>query len=332
MSFIDEMKQKAKTNKKTIVLPEATDVRVLEATQIVLQQEYANIVLIGNKEEILQKAREMGVDIAKANIVDPNTSDKQQEYVEKFYELRKAKGMTEEKAAQLMKDPVFYGMMMVKTGEADGLVSGAAHSTADTLRPALQILKTAPGTKLVSAFFLMVVPNCEYGENGTFVFSDCGLNENPDSEALSEIALSSAKSFEQLVGKAPKVAMLSYSTYGSAKSELTEKVINATNLVKEKMPTLEVDGELQLDAALVPEVAKSKAPASKVAGNANTLIFPDLNAGNIGYKLVQRLGKAEAYGPLCQGIAKPVNDLSRGCSSSDIAGVVAITAVQAQML
>ena len=222
-------------------------------------------------------------------------------------------------------------MMMVKMGEADGLVSGAAHSTSDTLRPALQILKTAPGTKLVSCFFLMVVPECNYGEDGVFVFSDCGLNENPDSEALSEIAISSAKSFEQLVGKESKIAMLSYSTHGSAHSELTDKVIEATKLVKEKRPDLKVDGELQLDAALVPEVAASKAPGSTVAGTANTLVFPNLDAGNIGYKLVQRLGKAEAYGPLCQGIAKPVNDLSRGCSSKDIAGVVAITAVQAQM-
>jgi len=229
-----------------------------------------------------------------------------------------------------MLDPVFFGMMMVKKEDADGLVSGAIHSTSDTLRPALQILKTAPGTKLVSAFFLIVVPDCEYGENGTFIFGDSGLNENPDSEALSEIAISSAKSFKQLVGKEPKVAMLSYSTYGSAKSELTEKVIEATRLVKEKAPDLDADGELQLDAAIVPEIGASKAPGSKVAGYANTLIFPDLNAGNIGYKLAQRLGKAEAYGPLCQGIAKPVNDLSRGCSSDDITGVVAITAVQAQ--
>ena len=240
--------------------------------------------------------------------------------------------MTIEKAKELVKDPVYYGMLMVKdeNSEADGLVSGAAHSTSDTLRPALQILKTAPGTKLVSAFFVMVVPDCEYGENGTFVFGDCGLNENPDVEALSEIAISSRKSFEQLVGKEAKVAMLSYSTYGSAKSELTEKVIQATNLVKEKVPNLVVDGELQLDAAIIPEISEFKAPDSPLKGNANVLIFPDLNSGNIGYKLVQRLGKAEAYGPLCQGIARPVNDLSRGCSSKDVAGVIAITAVQAQ--
>ena len=238
--------------------------------------------------------------------------------------------MTLDKAKEMMNDNVYFGMMMVKEQDADGLVSGACHSTADTLRPALQILKTAPGTKLVSAFFLMVVPNCEYGENGAFVFGDCGLNEYPDSEALSEIAISSAKSFEQLVGAKPKVAMLSYSSYGSAHSPLTDKVVEATKILKEKKPELIADGELQLDAAIVPEIAESKAPGSPLKGEANTLIFPDLDAGNIGYKLVQRFAKAEAYGPLCQGIARPVNDLSRGCSAEDIVGVVAITALQAQ--
>ena len=218
----------------------------------------------------------------------------------------------------------------MKKHGADGLVSGAAHSTSDTLRPALQILKTSPGTKLVSTFMVMNVPNCNLGEDGTFVFSDCGLNEYPDAEQLSEIAISSAKSFEQFVEKKAKVGMLSYSTYGSARSESTQKVIEATNLVRQKEPTILIDGELQLDSAIIPEVAKLKAPESTVAGHVNTLIFPNLDAGNIGYKLVQRLGKAEAYGPICQGIAKPVNDLSRGCSAEDIAGVIAITAVQAQ--
>ena len=238
--------------------------------------------------------------------------------------------MTEEQAQKLILEPVYFGMMMVKLNDADGLVSGAAHSTSDTLRPALQILKTAPGTKLVSAFFVMVVPNCEYGSNGTFIFADSGLNEEPDSEKLSEIAISSSKSFEQLVGDQAKVAMLSYSTYESAHSASTEKVVEATKLVKEKAPELTVDGELQLDAAIIPEVAEFKAKGSPLKGQANVLVFPDLGAGNIGYKLVQRLAKAEAYGPLCQGIAKPVNDLSRGCSSQDVAGVIAITAVQAQ--
>ncbi len=332
MTFIDEIKQRAKSDIKTIVLPEATDVRVLKATATVLKEGFANIILVGNKKEILKKAEENNLDISKAKIEDPFDSDKYEEFVNCLYELRQRKGMTIEKAKKLVLDPVYYGMLMVKLNSegADGLVSGAAHSTADTLRPALQILKTAEGTKIVSAFFVMVVPNCEYGENGVFIFADSGLNEKPDSEALSEIAISSSKSFKQLIGKDAKIAMLSYSTYGSAKSEDTEKMINATELVKQKDPNLIIDGELQLDAAIVPEIAKMKAPGSPVEGKANTLIFPDLGAGNIGYKLVQRLAKAEAYGPLCQGIARPVNDLSRGCSSEDIVGVIAITAVQAQ--
>ncbi len=332
MSFIEEIKERARKDIKTIVLPEAEDIRTLEATRMVLNEKYAKVILIGNKEKVLEKAKENNIDIEEVEIIDPVNSPKYDEYVELLYNLRKHKGMTEEQAKELVKDPTYYGMLMLKDEEsiADGLVSGAMHSTSDTLRPALQILKTKPGTKLVSAFFVMVVPNCSYGENGTFIFADSGLNENPDSEQLSEIAISSSKSFHQLVGKVPKVAMLSYSTHGSAKSELTEKMINATKLVKEKAPDLIVDGELQLDAAIVPEVAKFKAPDSPVKGEANVLVFPNLDAGNIGYKLVQRLGKAEAYGPLCQGIARPVNDLSRGCSSKDIAGVIAITAVQAQ--
>lgn len=330
MSFIEQIKQRAKKEIKTIVLPEATDVRILEAAQIVKKEGYAKLILIGNEDEVRKLAKEKNIDLGETEIIDPSKSKETERYAKELYELRKAKGMTEEQANQLVLEPVYYGMMMVKLNEADGLVSGAAHSTSDTLRPALQILKTAPGTKLVSAFFVMVVPDCKYGENGTFIFADSGLNEEPDSEKLSEIAISSSKSFEQLVGKEPKVAMLSYSTYGSAHSVSTEKVIEATKLVKEKMPELLVDGELQLDAAIVPEVAEFKAKGSPLKGEANVLVFPDLGAGNIGYKLVQRLAKAEAYGPLCQGIAKPVNDLSRGCSSEDVAGVVAITAVQAQ--
>ena len=330
MSFIDQIKERARKEIKTIVLPEATDARVLEAAQMVANEGYAKVILVGNEEVVTQIAKEKGIDIGDTKIIDPAKANNLNEYAQILYELRKAKGMTEEQATQLVIDPVYYGMIMVKQGEADGLVSGAAHSTSDTLRPALQILRTAPGTKLVSAFFVMVVPDCEYGANGTFVFADSGLNEEPNPEALSEIAISSSKSFEQLVGEQAKVAMLSYSTYGSAHSASTEKVIEATKLVKEKAPDVLVDGELQLDAAIIPEVAASKAKGSPVAGNANVLVFPDLGAGNIGYKLVQRLAKAEAYGPLCQGIAKPVNDLSRGCSAKDIAGVVAITAVQAQ--
>ena len=332
MNFIENIKNRAKQEIKTIVLPESEDIRTLKATQIALKEKYANIVLVGNEEIIKQKTQENNINIEGATIINPQTSENYEKYAQLLYELRKNKGMTIEQAKELVLNPVYFGMLMVKDEEtkADGLVSGAAHSTADTLRPALQILKTAPDTKLVSAFFVMVVPDCEYGENGTFIFGDAGLNENPNPDQLSEIAISSSKSFEQLVQKEPKVAMLSYSSHGSAHSELTEKVIEATNLLKEKEPNLIADGELQLDAAIIPEVAASKAPTSPLKGEANVLIFPNLDAGNIGYKLVQRLGKAEAYGPLCQGIAKPVNDLSRGCSAEDIAGVIAITAVQAQ--
>lgn len=330
MKFIDQIKQRAKQSIKTIVLPEATDIRVLKAAETVRKEAYAQIILVGNEEEVRNLAKENNIELGETKIIDPAKSEKTKEYANKLYELRKLKGMTQEQANELVLNPVYYGMMMVKLDEADGLVSGAAHSTSDTLRPALQILKTAPGTKLVSAFFVIVVPDCEFGSNGTFVFADSGLNEEPDAEKLSEIAISSSKSFNQLVGEQPKVAMLSYSTYGSAHSASTEKVIEATKLVKEKEPELLVDGELQLDAAIVPEVAEFKAKGSPLKGQANVLVFPDLGAGNIGYKLAQRLAKAEAYGPLCQGIAKPVNDLSRGCSSQDIAGVVAITAVQAQ--
>lgn len=329
MTFIDGIKQRAKENIKTIILTESEDVRVLKAAEKVKKEEYANIILIGNEADANKLAKENNIDIEGITIIDPEKSEKFEEYANAFYELRKAKGITIEKAREILKDNMYFGTMLVKQGDADGLVSGACHSTANTLRPALQILKTAPGTKLVSAFFLMAVPDCKYGENGIFVFGDSGLVENPTADDLSEIAISSSKSFEQLTGKQAKVAMLSYSTYGSAHSELTEKVVEATKLLREKAPDLICDGELQLDAAIVPEIARSKAPNGTLNGEANTLIFPDLNAGNIGYKLVQRLAKAEAYGPLCQGIARPVNDLSRGCNSDDIAGVVAITAVQA---
>ena len=264
--------------------------------------------------------------------MDPKKSEKLESYVETLTELRKKKGMSEEEARKLLTESnTYFGMMMVKMGDADGLVSGACQSTADTLRPALQILKTKPGTKLVSAFFVMNVPDCPYGENGSFVFSDCGLNQNPTSEELAAIAEASADSFRFLIGKEPKVAMLSYSTKGSAKHDDVTKVQEAVRIAKEERPELALDGELQLDAALVPAVAALKAPSSEVAGHANTLIFPNLDAGNIGYKLVQRLGKAEAYGPMTQGIARPVNDLSRGCSADDIVGVVAITSVQCQL-
>lgn len=327
MGFIDTIISRASANKKTIVLPEASDRRVVEAAATVLERGIANVVLIGSKEEIETVAK--GLDLSKAVMVDPQSDPRFEDYVSTFYEMRKAKGMTMEKARETMCDGNYFGVMMVKKGDADGMVSGAIHSTADTLRPSLQILKTAPGTKLVSAFFMIIVPDCEYGDNGTFLFADSGLVMNPTADELSEIAISSAKSFEQLVGKEARVAMLSFSSYGSAKDPLVDKVVEATRLAKEKAPLLKLDGELQLDAAIVPSVGKSKAPGSTVAGTANTLVFPDLGAGNIGYKLAQRLAKAEAYGPVTQGIAKPVNDLSRGCSAEDIVGVVAITAVQA---
>ena len=328
MNFLEKISERAKKDIKTIVLPESSDIRTIQAAAMVQERGLANIVLVGRKEAVKKLAGNL--DISKARIVDPETSDKFEEFAEAFYQMRKAKGMTPEKAGEVIKDELYWGVMMVKMGLADGMVSGAIHSTADTLRPALQILKTAPGTKLVSAFFVMVVPDCTYGSDGVFIYSDCGLVENPNADELSEIAIASAKSFKSLVQAEPKVAMLSYSTYGSAKSELTEKVIAATKLAKEKAPDLLLDGELQADAALVPSVGKSKSPGSPVGGQANVLIFPDLNCGNIAYKLTQRLAKAEAYGPVTQGIAKPVNDLSRGCSAEDIVGVVAITAVQAQ--
>ncbi len=333
MDFIDKMKDLAKKDIKTIILPESDDIRILKGAEIVLNEEFANIILLGNEADINKKASENNINIQNVQIIDPSTSDRLDYYAETLYELRKEKGMTYEDAKKiLIENSRYFGTMMIKVGDADGLVSGANHPTSDTLRPALQIIKGAPGVKTVSAFFIMVLNDKEFGEDGVMIFTDCGLNENPDSEALSDIAIASSKSFNELINSSaiPKIAMLSYSTKGSAKSELTEKVINATNLVKEKCSSLLVDGELQLDAAIIPEVAKLKAPESNVAGNANILVFPDLNSGNIGYKLTQRFGHAQAYGPLCQGLAKPVNDLSRGCSSNDVAGIVAITAVQAQ--
>lgn len=328
MSFIDDLKAKVKDSMKTIVLPESTDIRVLEAARKITDEGFAKVVLIGNKEELQGIAGD--INISDITVVDPATSEKTAEYANAFYELRKAKGMTPEKAEETMKNTIYFGTMMVKQGDADGLVAGSICSTADTLRPALQILKTAPGVKLVSSFFLMNVPNTEYGEDGMFIFSDCGLNVNPNEEELAEIAISSAKTWKTLTGKEARIAMLSYSTHGSAPlTDMTSKVINATNIVKERAPELLIDGEMQLDASIVPSVGAKKAPESAVAGKANVLIFPDLNAGNIGYKLVERLAKAEAYGPVTQGIAKPVNDLSRGCNSDDIVGVVAITAMQA---
>ncbi|MDF2944478.1 MAG: pta [Herbinix sp.] len=328
MSFIDGIKERAKQNKKTVVLPETGDRRTLEAASKILAEEIANIILIGNKEAIAKGAE--GLDLSAATIIDPNQTDKLQAYIDLLVEVRKSKGMTPEQAKDLLtKDYLYFGVTMVKAGDADGMVAGAVNATANVLRPSLQILKTAPGTKLVSAFFIMVVPNCEFGADGTFIFSDSGLVQNPNAEELAAIAGSSAKSFEALVGKEAVVAMLSHSTKGSAAHPDVDKVVEATRIAKELYPEYKIDGEFQLDAAIVPSVGASKAPGSDIAGLANVLVFPDLDAGNIGYKLAQRLAKAEAYGPITQGIAKPVNDLSRGCTADDIVGVIAITAVQA---
>lgn len=327
MGFIDTVKARAKANKKSIVLAEGMDVRIYEAAEKCLKEDIADIIILASPAEV--EANGKGFDITGATVIDPASSAKLQEYSEKLAELRKSKGMTVEQAKeQLVSDYMYYACMMVKCGDADGVVSGACHSTANTLRPSLQIVKTKPGCKLVSAFFLIVVPDCEYGADGTFIFADSGLEQNPDPEKLAAIAASSAESFQLLVQREPIVAMLSHSTKGSAKHADVDKVVSATAIAKENYPQYKIDGELQLDAAIVPSVGSSKAPGSEVAGKANVLVFPDLDAGNIGYKLAQRLAKAEAYGPVTQGIAKPINDLSRGCVADDIVGVVAITAVQ----
>lgn len=333
MAFIDIIKDRARLDRKTIVLPETKDKRTLIAAAKVIKEGVADIIMVGVEEKILDGANWLDVDLSGVKIIDPSKTPKLDEYVELLYETRKAKGMTREKAREiLLEDWLTFGVIMVKAKDADGMVAGACHATADVLRPSLQILKTAPGTKLVSGFFILDVPNCEYGENGTFLFADCGLNQDPTAEELAAIADSSAKSFRNLVGAKPIIAMLSHSTKGSAKHPLVDKVVEATRIAKEQYPHLTLDGELQTDAALVPSVGASKAPGSEVAGHANVLLFPNLDCGNIGYKLVQRLAKAEAYGPMLQGIARPVNDLSRGCSAEDIVGVIALTAVQAQLV
>ena len=328
MLMIDKLKERARKNKKTIILPESMDKRIFQAAEIILKDGLADLIIIGTPQEVEENSK--GCDITGATIIDPNTYEKTKEYEDLFVELRKSKGLTHEEARkQLLSDYTTYGCLMLKAGDADGLVSGACHSTADTLRPALQIIRTKPGTRLVSGFFVVEVPGSEFGENGVFVFADCSIEQNPDPEKLAHIAISSAESFKFIVGGVPRVAMLSHSSKGSAKHPDVTKVVEATKIAQQLAPNLYIDGELQLDAALVPEIGASKAPGSDVAGQANVLVFPDLDAANISYKLVQRLAKANAYGPMCQGIAKPVNDLSRGCSYKDIVGVVAITAIQA---
>lgn len=327
-SFIDTLIDRAKADKKTIVLPEGNDERILEAAQEALAQGIANIIILGDADEIAAK----GYNLEGATIIDPATSDLQEEFAELLYELRKAKGMTPEEAKELVKDPIHFAVLMVKSGLCDGLVGGACHATIKILSPSLKIIKTAPGEPMVSSFFIMDVPGSEFGENGLFLFADCALEIQPTSEKLAHIANQTDKSFKRLIGDDPRIALLSHSSHGSAVNDDSTKVVKAVEYIRENYPDIVADGELQLDAAIVPELGASKAPDSPVAGKANVLIFPDLDAANIGYKLVQRLGGAKAYGPVLQGLAAPVNDLSRGCTAEDVVGVIAITCVQAQTM
>lgn len=327
-SFIDTLIDRAKADKKTIVLPEGNDERILEAAQEALAQGIANIIILGDADEIAAK----GYNLEGATIIDPATSDKQEEFAELLYELRKAKGMTPEEAKELVKDPIHFAVLMVKSGLCDGLVGGACHATIKILSPSLKIIKTAPDEPMVSSFFIMDVPGSEFGENGLFLFADCALEIQPTSEKLAHIANQTDKSFKRLIGDDPRIALLSHSSHGSAVNDDSTKVVKAVEYIRENYPDIVADGELQLDAAIVPELGASKAPDSPVAGKANVLIFPDLDAANIGYKLVQRLGGAKAYGPVLQGLAAPVNDLSRGCTAEDVVGVIAITCVQAQTM
>lgn len=330
MELIKEILEKAKNNVKTIALPEGDEERTLKAAEQIVKQKIANLILIGNEEVIREKAKKLNVCLDGIRVADPVKSDKYETYTNAFYELRKSKGVTPEKAAETIKDPVYFGTMMVKLDDADGMVSGAVHSTGDLLRPGLQVIKTAKGVNCVSSFFIMQVPDKSYGKDGLFLFADCAVNPDPNAEQLASIAIATAENAKNLCDMDPKVAMLSFSTKGSAKHEFVDKVVEATKMAKELRPDLSFDGELQLDAAIVSEVANLKAPGSSVAGKANVLVFPDLQSGNIGYKLVQRLAGADAIGPICQGFAKPINDLSRGCNVEDIINVVAVTCVQAQ--
>lgn len=330
MDFISSLRTKAAALNKHIVLPEGDEPRMLHAAKIIEDSNMAQITILGNVEAIKSLAASEGVELTRTNYLDPSNHSRLEEFANMYYELRKHKGMTQEKAREVVCDPLFCGALMVRAGMADGYVAGAKNSTGDVLRAAFQCIGTAPGCSIVSSCFVMIVPNCEYGENGMMIFADCAINPNPTPEQLADIAISSAQTGKALCGFEPKVAMLSYSTVGSGVGPDVDAVVEATRIVREKAPNLMVDGELQADAALVPSIGKKKAPNSNVAGYANVLIFPDLNSANIGYKLVQRLAKAEAVGPISQGMAAPVNDLSRGCSVDDIVNVVAISCLQTQ--
>lgn len=326
--IIEKLIKEAKKERKTIVLPETNDLRVLQAASNV---DFADIILVGNEDEIKTTAKQENINLNNTKIIDPKKSELSDTLINKFYELRKSKGITLEDAKNIIENNyLYFGCMLVKCDFADGLVAGACTTSSDVLRAALQTVKTAPDTKLVSSFFIMELENKNLGENGIFIYSDCGLNINPNAEELVEIAHSSAKTFKQLVGKTPKVAMLSHSTYGSSKSDEVTKMQDATKSFKEKYPEIILDGELQLDAAIIPEIAASKCPNSPLKGNANVLIFPNIDSGNIAYKITERMANAKAYGPITQGMLKPINDLSRGCNSDDIVGAIAITCVQAK--
>ncbi len=331
MKLIDKIIARAKSNKQRIVLPESLEERTLTAADRAVADQLAEIILIGNREEILAKAKELGLEhIEGATIIDPQTSPKTNEYARLLYDLRKAKGMTQQEAWKKVLDPLYFGCLIIKSGDADGQISGALSTTGDTLRPALQIIKCAPGITCVSGAMLLITQTPQYGEDGVLVVGDVAVTPMPDAAQLAQIAVCTAQTAKSVAGfEDPRVAMLSFSTKGSAKHEVVDKVIEATRLAKELEPELKIDGELQADAALVPSVGEKKAPGSEIAGHANVLVFPNLEVGNIGYKVVQRLGNADAIGPILQGIARPVNDLSRGCSVDDIYKMVAITACQA---